>query len=121
MRALPTQKECPRPRRPSSGFTGLRGRNTGCRQTRCRRPATGRRKTPGLKPPRQNASGTLGRHEGRQRLALLGLMVAYEDACQRNDDAIEAYRAERLKLKAQRHAVDSERARQSVGTNAARD
>jgi hypothetical protein len=53
--------------------------------------------------------------------ALLGLMLAYEDACQRNDDAIEAYRAERLKLKAERHAVDHKRARESVGENDARN
>lgn len=53
--------------------------------------------------------------------ALLGLMLAYEDACQRNDDAIEAYRAERLKLKAERHAVDHKRARESVGADDARD
>lgn len=49
--------------------------------------------------------------------ALLGLMVAYEDACLRNENAIEAYRAERLKLKAQRHAVDHRRARESVGAS----
>lgn len=51
--------------------------------------------------------------------ALLKLMLAYEDACQRNEDAIAAYRAERLKLKAQRHAVDNQRARQSVGMDQA--
>ena len=53
--------------------------------------------------------------------ALLGLMVAYEDACRRNDDAIEAYRAERLKLKAQRHAVHQQRDREDVGADASRD
>ena len=46
--------------------------------------------------------------------ALLKLMLAYEDACQRNEDAISAYRAERLKLKAQRNAVDNQRAREGV-------
>ena len=51
--------------------------------------------------------------------ALLKLMLAYEDACQRNEDAIAAYRAERLKLKAQRHAVDNQRARESVGMDQA--
>lgn len=40
--------------------------------------------------------------------ALLSLMTAYEDACQRNENAIEAYRAERLKLKAVRHAADNQ-------------
>ncbi len=53
--------------------------------------------------------------------ALLKLMLAYEDACQRNEDAVAAYRAERLKLKAQRYAVDSQRARESVGATAALD
>ena len=53
--------------------------------------------------------------------ALLKLMLAYEDACQRNEDAVAAYRAERLKLKAQRHAVDHQRARESVGADRARD
>lgn len=53
--------------------------------------------------------------------ALLRLMLAYEDACRRNEDAVAAYRAERLKLKAQRDVVDSQRARSSVGTDAARD
>ena len=53
--------------------------------------------------------------------ALLKLMLAYEEACQRTDDAVAAYRAERLKLKAQRHAVDSQRARESVGATAALD
>lgn len=46
--------------------------------------------------------------------ALLKLMLAYEEACQRNEDAVAAYRAERLKLKAQRHAVDQRGARESV-------
>lgn len=53
--------------------------------------------------------------------ALLKLMLAYEEACQRNEDAVAAYRAERLKLKAQRYAVDSKRAQTGVGTDAARD
>lgn len=52
--------------------------------------------------------------------ALLRLMLAYEEACQRNEEAVAAYRAERLKLKAQRYAVDHERARESVGTDSAR-
>lgn len=52
--------------------------------------------------------------------ALLRLMLAYEDACQRNEEAVAAYRAERLKLKAERNAVDTERARESVGTDSAR-
>ncbi|TPM37032.1 hypothetical protein [Mesorhizobium sp. B2-3-2] len=53
--------------------------------------------------------------------ALLKLMLAYEDACQRNEEAVAAYRAERLNLKAQRHAVDNQRARESVGESRARD
>lgn len=53
--------------------------------------------------------------------ALLRLMLAYEDACQRNEDAVEAYRAERLKLKAERNAVDHQRAREGVGMDRARD
>lgn len=52
--------------------------------------------------------------------ALLRLMLAYEDACQRNEEAVAAYRAERLKLKAQRHAVDKDRAREGLGTDGAR-
>lgn len=53
--------------------------------------------------------------------ALLRLMVAYEAACQRNEDAIAAYRAERLKLKAQRHEMDHVRARESAGESCASD
>lgn len=52
--------------------------------------------------------------------ALLHLMLAYERACQNNEDAIAAYRAERLKLKAERNAVDHQRARESVGEDRAR-
>lgn len=51
--------------------------------------------------------------------ALLRLMLAYEDACQRNEDAVAAYRAERLNLKAERHAVDRERARKGLAEDAA--
>lgn len=53
--------------------------------------------------------------------ALLKLMIAYEDACQRNEDAVAAYRAERLKLREARHAVDHQRARESVGESRTRD
>lgn len=52
--------------------------------------------------------------------ALLRLMIAYEDACQRNEEAIAAYRAERLKLKAQRHEADFDRAREGLGEDRAR-
>lgn len=52
--------------------------------------------------------------------ALLPLMLAYERACQNNEDAIAAYRAERLNLKAERNAVDHQRARESVGADRAR-
>lgn len=52
--------------------------------------------------------------------AMLNLMLAYERACQNNEDAIAAYRAERLNLKAERNAVDHQRARESVGADRAR-
>lgn len=53
--------------------------------------------------------------------ALLKLMLAYEEACQKQEAAIEAYRSERLKLKAERHAVGNRPAGSSLGTDAARD
>lgn len=51
---------------------------------------------------------------------LLKLMLAYERACQNNEGAIAAYRAERLKLKAQQNAVDRQHAHSGVGEDSAR-
>lgn len=53
--------------------------------------------------------------------ALLRLMLAYEAACQRNEEAVEAYQAERLKLKAERHALDRRPADAGLGETPARD
>lgn len=52
---------------------------------------------------------------------MIPLMLAYEELVSANEAAITAYRAERLELKAQRHAAGLERARPSVGTDADRD
>lgn len=52
--------------------------------------------------------------------ALLKLMLAYEDLCERNEAAAAAYRAERLGTTGPNHAVDFERARQGVGTDTPR-
>lgn len=53
--------------------------------------------------------------------ALLKLMLAYEEACQRNEEAVAAYRAERLKLRAGRNAVDQKPASAGGTENHARD
>jgi hypothetical protein len=46
---------------------------------------------------------------------------AYELACERNEEAAAAMRAERLDLKAKRHAVDRKPASAGVGMDAPRD
>lgn len=50
--------------------------------------------------------------------ALLRLMLAYEKVCERNEAAAEAYRQERLKLKAKNNAVDNKPAPAGVGMGA---
>lgn len=52
---------------------------------------------------------------------MIPFMLAYEEMVQRNYAAADEYRAERRELKAQRHEVDLERARQGVGVDAARN
>jgi hypothetical protein len=49
------------------------------------------------------------------------LGIAYAAICETNEKAAAAYRAERLQLKAERYAVDNQRARESVGESRARD
>lgn len=53
--------------------------------------------------------------------ALMIAHRAYEEACERNDEAAAAMRAERLNLKAGRHAVDQKRAEPGSGMGSARD
>jgi len=48
------------------------------------------------------------------------LMNKYWHLCQTNDEASAAYRAERMRLKAERNAADHKRAQASVGTDSAR-
>lgn len=49
------------------------------------------------------------------------LRLAYVEMCERNEKAAGAYRAERLELKEQRHAVHQKPDRSGVGEGAARD
>jgi hypothetical protein len=51
---------------------------------------------------------------------MIPFMLAYEEMVSANDAAADAYRAERIELKEQRHAADLERAQASVGEGGAR-
>ncbi len=53
--------------------------------------------------------------------ALMVAHQAYEAACRANEEAAAASRAERLELKAMRHADHQERARKGAGADHARD
>lgn len=52
--------------------------------------------------------------------ALLKLMLAYEELCERNETAAAAYRAQRLSMR-DPHAADHKRALEGVGMGSARD
>jgi hypothetical protein len=53
--------------------------------------------------------------------AYIKLRKAYEELCERNDAAARAYRAERMRLQAERHEIDKEPTSSGLGASASRD
>lgn len=53
--------------------------------------------------------------------AYIKLRKAYEELCERNDAAARAYRAERMRLQAERHEIDKEPTSSGLGAPASRD
>lgn len=69
----------------------------------------------------QYKTNTMNDVRGSVYRALMIAHQAYQQACEANEAAAEADKAERLKLKAARHAADLERASARLGTVAAQD
>lgn len=53
--------------------------------------------------------------------AYIKLRKAYEELCERNDAAARAYRAERMRLQAERYGIDKEPTSSGLGAPASRD
>lgn len=53
--------------------------------------------------------------------AYIKLRKAYEELCERNDAAARAYRAERMRLQAERHEIDKEPTSSGLGASASRN
>lgn len=53
--------------------------------------------------------------------AYIKLRKAYEELCERNDAAARAYRAERMRLQAERYEIDKEPTSSGLGAPASRD